>query len=129
MLTQTRYILNFLLLITVSYAGELYPFDNQTRQTEFYSMVKDIRCLVCQNESILDSNAKLALDIRLLIYNKMQHGESKSQILAFLHQRYGNFIDYNPTQPGFAFWALWVSPVLILALAYLLFRIVKKGRI
>jgi cytochrome c-type biogenesis protein CcmH len=76
----------------------------------------DLRCLVCQNQSIDDSDASLAKDLRILVREHLTAGESDSQIRAFLVARYGNFI---LLKPPFA-WdtaLLWLSPFALLALA------------
>jgi cytochrome c-type biogenesis protein CcmH len=75
----------------------------------------ELRCLVCQNESIDDSEAELARDIRLLIRQRIADGESNDQVRAYLVSRYGDFILLKPPfKPDTAL--LWLSPVLVLGL-------------
>ena len=75
----------------------------------------DLRCLVCQNESIDESHADLARDLRLLIRERIVQGQSNAEIRDFLVSRYGDFILLNPPFKPTT-WLLWLSPVMILLL-------------
>jgi cytochrome c-type biogenesis protein CcmH len=75
----------------------------------------ELRCLVCQNESIDESHADLARDLRLLIRERIVQGQSNAEIRAFLVSRYGDFILLNPPFKPTT-WLLWLSPVMILLL-------------
>jgi cytochrome c-type biogenesis protein CcmH len=78
------------------------------------ALFQQLRCVVCQNESIDDSEADLASDLRRIVRQKIAEGSSDDQVRAFLVQRYGEFILLKPTlSPGNA--ALWLAPVLLLA--------------
>lgn len=79
------------------------------------ALSSELRCLVCQNESIDESNADLARDLRLLIRERIVQGQSNAQIRDFLVSRYGDFILLNPPFKPTT-WLLWLSPVLILLL-------------
>ena len=57
---------------------------------------KSLRCLVCQNEDIENSNADIAKDLRLLVRKKLSEGESKTEIISFVHSRYGDFVLFSP---------------------------------
>ena len=83
---------------------------------------KNLRCLVCQNEDIENSNADIAKDLRLLVRKKLLEGESKKEIIDFVHSRYGDFILFSPPL-RFDTLALWILPlVFFLFLLYLFFR-------
>jgi cytochrome c-type biogenesis protein CcmH len=75
----------------------------------------ELRCLVCQNQSIDDSDAPLARDIRILIRSRIQEGESNDAVRAYLVSRYGDFILLKPPFK-LETWLLWLSPVITLAL-------------
>ena len=75
----------------------------------------ELRCLVCQNESIDESHADLARDLRLLIRERIVQGQSNAEIRDFLVSRYGDFILLNPPFKPTT-WLLWLSPVMILLL-------------
>lgn len=81
-------------------------------------VAEELRCLVCQNETIAASQADLAVDLRQQIRTKLRQGESQAQILDFMVQRYGEFVRYRPAfNPRTAL--LWIGPFALLALAAL----------
>jgi len=89
---------------------------------------KELRCLVCQNETLADSRADLAVDLRGQIREQMQAGKSDKEIIAYLTQRYGKFILYNPPIDPTTY-LLWFGPfVLLLAGLAVLFRYLKRRR-
>ena len=89
---------------------------------------KELRCLVCQNETLADSRADLAEDLRGQIREQMKAGKSDREIVAYLTARYGKFILYNPPVDPTTY-LLWFGPfVLLLAGLLLLFRYVKQRR-
>jgi cytochrome c-type biogenesis protein CcmH len=77
----------------------------------FHALTQELRCVVCQNESLADSTAPLALDLKQEIRTRMVAGESDEQIRAFLVQRYGDFVNYRPPLKV-ATYLLWLGPVL-----------------
>ena len=89
---------------------------------------KELRCLVCQNETLADSRADLAEDLRGQIREQMKAGKSDKEIVAYLTQRYGKFILYNPPIDPTTY-LLWFGPfVLLLAGLFMLFRYVRQRR-
>jgi len=86
-----------------------------TLEARARSLSSELRCLVCQNESIDDSEAPLARDIRILIRERIGKGESNDAVRAYLVSRYGDFILLRPPFKRET-WLLWLSPVLILGL-------------
>ena len=88
----------------------------------------ELRCLQCQNQTLADSPAGLAADLRREIREQMKAGKSDQEIIAFLTERYGDFILYRP-RVTFATYLLWFGPfVLLLAGLYVLFRYIKQRR-
>jgi cytochrome c-type biogenesis protein CcmH len=86
---------------------------------------RELRCLVCQNESIEDSNADLARDLRLLVRERITAGDSDAQVIGFLRERYGDFVLLRPPfNAGTA--ALWFSPALVLAGGILTIWLVRR---
>ena len=86
---------------------------------------RELRCLVCQNESIEDSNADLARDLRLLVRERIRAGDSDAEVVAFLRARYGDFVLLRPPfTAGTA--ALWLSPALVLAAGILTIWLVRR---
>jgi cytochrome c-type biogenesis protein CcmH len=89
---------------------------------------RELRCLVCQNESIEDSNADLARDLRLLVRERIRAGDTNDQVIGFLRARYGDFVLLRPPLTA-ATAALWFSPVLVLAGGVLtIWLIRRRGR-
>ncbi len=77
---------------------------------------QELRCLVCQNQSIDDSNADLARDLRLLVRERLEAGDSDAQVLAYLRARYGDFVLLDPPIER-ATYLLWFGPPVVLALS------------
>ena len=94
-------------------AIEPLPFANHAQEVRFQHLTRELRCLVCQNENLADSNAELARDLRLEVFKLMQQGKTDDQIKQYLVARYSDYILYNPPlKPGTAL--LWFGPLLIL---------------
>ena len=92
------------------------------------NLSRELRCLVCQNETLADSRADLAEDLRNQIREQMKAGKSDKEIVAYLTQRYGKFILYNPPIDPTTY-LLWFGPfVLLLAGLFVLFRYLKQRR-
>lgn len=111
-LTHSICILNLIVLSGLCCANTLYPFENKHKEQHFYNYIGHIRCLVCQNESIKDSNAPLATQLREHIYEQMSAGKSDEDIDIFLKNRYGEFINYAPENNALTF-LLWIIPGLM----------------
>ena len=75
--------------------------------------METLRCLVCQGQSIADSDAEMAGDMRALVRQRIPAGETPEQIRAWLISRYGNWVSYDPPLEP-ATWPLWAAPVLLL---------------
>ncbi len=94
-------------------AIEPLPFKDHAQEVRFQKLTKQLRCLVCQNEDLADSNASLARDLRLEVFQLMQQGKTDAQIKQYLVARYSDFVLYDPPlQPGT--WLLWFGPLAIL---------------
>lgn len=78
------------------------------------ALSEQLRCLVCQNQTIADSNADLAVDLRRQVRDKLGQGMSDEQVVAYLVARYGDFVLYRPPVRG-STWLLWFGPLLLLA--------------
>ena len=84
-------------------------------------LMEELRCLVCQGQSIADSDAELAGDMRDLVRRRIAAGDRPADIRAWLVERYGSWISYRPTDEPAA-WPLWAAPLLLLAIGALLVR-------
>jgi len=85
------------------------------------TLMETIRCLTCQSQSIADSNASMAGDLRSQIRERIMAGEQPEHIRAWLIERYGDWVSYEPTANPI-FWPLWAAPLLLLTLGMLLLR-------
>jgi cytochrome c-type biogenesis protein CcmH len=101
-------------------------FDDPEKQARYEQLIEEVRCLKCQNQSIKDSNAFLAGDLRREIRRMIDEGMSDKEIATFLVDRYGEFALYRPRMTGKTLF-LWIAPFAFLLLgAYALFRVVRK---
>ena len=82
-----------------------------------YELYKELRCLVCQNQSLLESNAPLALDLKKVVMDKIELGQSKGEIKKFLVDRYGEFILLKPKY-SIQNILLWLGPILFLFIGF-----------
>lgn len=110
-------------------AEDVYRFNSAIDQKRFATLTSQLRCLVCQNQTLAESNAPLAADLRQQVYVHLQRGQSDKEIADYLVARYGNFILYRPPFNP-ATWVLWLGPLLFLltGVLYLLFYIRKRRR-
>src|SRR5215211_5086790 len=107
---------------------EEVPSDDPVIEQRLAHLSKELRCLQCQNQTLADSPAGLAADLRREIRVQMKAGKSDQEIVAFLTQRYGDFILYRP-RGTFTTYLLWFGPfVLLLAGLYVLLHYLKQQR-
>lgn len=95
-------------------AMEVRQFDDPVKQQHYENLIKDLRCLVCQNQSLADSDAELAKDLRDEVYGIIQGGKSDEEAAQFLVDRYGDFVLYRPPFKSVTL-LLWLGPFLLLA--------------
>ncbi|CAO3376940.1 cytochrome c-type biogenesis protein [Azospirillum argentinense] len=88
---------------------------------------KDLRCLVCQNQSIDDSNAPLARDLRVLVRERLTAGDSNQQVLSFVTDRYGDYVLLRPPFKATTLF-LWIGPFVILAIGGVVTALYLRGR-
>ena len=102
------------------------PFDDPVLNERYQALIRESRCPKCQNETIADSNAPIAADLRRQVHQRVAAGQSEEQIVQFLYSRYGDFVLYRP-QVKPSTWALWGGPFLFLAIGGLVFwRILSR---
>lgn len=91
---------------------ETFEFESEAQEKTFRKLSDELRCLVCQNQSIADSNAGLAKDLRAEIHSMLQAGKSEDEIKEFMVDRYGDYVLYEPPLEPMT-WLLWFGPMLI----------------
>ncbi|WP_425491777.1 cytochrome c-type biogenesis protein [Luteimonas saliphila] len=104
-------------------------FRDVAEERRFHGLVAELRCVMCQNQSLADSNAQIAHDLRREVFDLMREGRSDDEIREFLVARYGEFVLYRPRFGGHT-WALWLAPGLLLLVGgVVIVRIVRaRGR-
>lgn len=89
-------------------------FDDPAEQARYERLIRDLRCVICRSESIADSNAQVAADLRREVELLMREGRSDAEIQAFMTERYGDFVLLRPPVTPRT-WLLWAAPALFLA--------------
>jgi cytochrome c-type biogenesis protein CcmH len=107
-------------ILSGAHANSAYPLDTPKKEAQFNHLLKDLRCLVCQNQDLADSNADLAKDLRLQVYELVKSGKSDTEIYDYLTSRYGDFILFKPPVKVVTLF-LWFGPLLFLVLGIFIF--------
>ena len=125
------YLLGLLALfssVTAAYTLEQFQFDDPKQTLQFQKLIEELRCLVCQNESLASSQADLAQDLRAEVYEMMQSGKSREEIVDFLVARYGDFVLYDPPLKP-ATYPLWFGPLILGILGLLIWvRVIRNKK-
>jgi len=98
--------------LAAAYTLEEFTFEDPAQAEEFRGLIEELRCLVCQNESLAGSQADLAQDLREEVYRMMRGGQSRDEIVEFLVTRYGDFVLYDPPLKPSTY-PLWFGPLLL----------------
>jgi len=115
----------FLFIIHVFVLTSSYASENQTKLLEVY---KNLRCLVCQGQSIADSNSDFAATIKLVVQDQFNKGKTEDEIYKFLSSKYGEWIVYQPTFNKNNF-LLWILPYCVLIFgAVIIFLLIRKAK-
>lgn len=120
-------ILSLLCLPIAAHAIDAKAFSNPEQQEAYETLISELRCLVCQNQTIADSNAELAADLRRQVLEMLQQGKSRDEIVQFMTDRYGDFVLYKPPFKAKTS-LLWLGPIafLLLGLAAVFFVIRQR---
>ncbi len=111
-----------------AFAGEAQPMaDDPALEARVMAVSAELRCLVCQNQTIADSHAALAVDLRQQVREMLRRGESEDAVVAYMTARYGDFVRYRPPLRP-ATWLLWFGPALLLALGLATLALVLRRR-
>ena len=109
-----RFLSRLLLVLPLAASAvEVREFDTPEKQARYEHLLNELRCLVCQNQSLADSDADLAKDLRDEVYDIIQAGKSEDEAIKFLTDRYGDFVLYRPPLRTTTV-LLWAGPILIL---------------
>ena len=126
-------ILLVALVILAPFAGaaifEPREFDSPEQEASYKELTNELRCLVCQNQNIADSEAELAGDLRREVYTMLRDGKNRDQVVEFMVNRYGDFVLYRPPLRASTI-ALWSGPFILGlgGLAFLIYQIRRRTR-
>lgn len=126
---MNKFCTGLLLWLTVSsvYGMDVYQLADPEQQKTYETLTAELRCLVCQNQNIADSHAELAGDLRRQVYEMLQQGKSKDDIVQFMTDRYGDFVLYNPplkAKTGL----LWLGPLALLLAGLTMIALVLRRK-
>ncbi|MBN3064690.1 heme lyase NrfEFG subunit NrfF [Pectobacterium aquaticum] len=126
---MTKYLALLFMSLAFSVPAQVvdtWAFSSQAQRQEAMAIAGELRCPQCQNQSLLESNSPVAVSMRHEVFSMVEQGKSKSDIMAFMNQRYGDFVQYNPPmkmQTGI----LWLTPLLLLlAIAVIAWRVIRR---
>ena len=88
-------------------------------EERYHKLTNELRCLVCQNQTVADSNAGLAVDLRNQVADQISAGKTDDEILSYMEERYGEFVLYNP-QMSMENLGLWIGPFVVVVIAILI---------
>ncbi len=119
------FLVALLISLTATAIDTGVAFEDPEMQARYENLISEVRCLVCQNQTIKDSNVFLAADLRREIRRMMTEGMTDAEIADFLVARYGDFVLYNPRKSGRTL-ILWITPALLLGVGgFVIVRVVR----
>lgn len=129
MLTRALFLIFLALALPQAYAGEAEPTaDDVALEKRVMAVSEELRCLVCQNQTIADSHAELAVDLKNQVREKLRQGMSEREIVDYMVTRYGDFVLYRPLVKSSTL-LLWFGPfILLLVAAYMLVAKLRQRR-
>lgn len=129
MLRNILHIIVYVAMLSVTFSSRAadtpFDFNDPAQEQRYKDMIKEIRCLVCQNQSLEDSHADLAQDLRNEIYNMILDGRDDDEIIGFLVARYGDFVLFRPPINTKTL-LLWFGPFILLIAAILIILQLKR---
>jgi len=106
--------------------AENYAFTDPSDRKTFLKLTSELRCPLCQNQNIADSDAQIAHDMRRKVYQLVQEGNDEAQVIDWMKQRYGDFVHYQPPINAVTMW-LWLAPVLFAFV--MIFVLVRRRKV
>ncbi|WP_225084951.1 MULTISPECIES: heme lyase NrfEFG subunit NrfF [Pectobacterium] len=126
---MTKHIVFLLMLLAFSVQAQVvdtWVFASQAQRQDAMAIAGELRCPQCQNQSLLESNSPVAVSMRHEVFSMVAQGKDKSDIIAFMNQRYGDFVQYNPPMKMQTS-ILWLTPLLLLlAIAVIAWRVIRQ---
>ena len=113
---KTWLFLTALLFSSVAFSAiDALNFTSPQQESDYHQLTQSLRCPQCQNNNIADSNATIAVDMRGKVFELLQEGKSKNDVVDYMVARYGNFVTYDPPMTASTF-VLWIAPLLLVLL-------------
>ncbi|AEC17758.1 formate-dependent nitrite reductase complex subunit NrfF [Gallibacterium anatis UMN179] len=113
-------LLSFGYVVAANAAIEALHFSSTEQEQTYHQLTQELRCPQCQNNNIADSNALVATDMRGKVFELLQQGKSKQEIIDYMVARYGNFVTYDPPLTA-ATLVLWLVPLFLLVVGVIIF--------
>ncbi|KOC89481.1 cytochrome c-type biogenesis protein [Winslowiella iniecta] len=120
-------LVGMLLSFSAFAAIDTWQFDSVEQEQQYRELTESLRCPKCQNNSIADSNAMIAADMRLKVYQLMKQGQNQQQITDYMVARYGNFVTYQPPLT-LSTLILWAGPALFVVMGALVIILRSRKR-
>ena len=113
---KTWLFLTALLFSSVAFSSiDALNFSSPQQESDYHQLTESLRCPQCQNNNIADSNATIAVDMRGKVFELLQEGKSKNDVVDYMVARYGNFVTYDPPMTASTL-VLWIAPLLLVLL-------------
>ena len=118
---KTWLFLTALLFSSVAFSAiDALNFSSPQQESDYHQLTQSLRCPQCQNNNIADSNATIAVDMRGKVFELLQEGKSKNDVVDYMVARYGNFVTYDPPMTASTL-VLWIAPLLLVLLGVVFF--------
>ena len=113
---KTWLFLTAILFSSVAFSAiDALNFTSPQQESDYHQLTQSLRCPQCQNNNIADSNATIAVDMRGKVFELLQEGKSKNDVVDYMVARYGNFVTYDPPMTASTL-VLWIAPLLLVLL-------------
>ena len=112
--------------VSASAAIDALNFSSPQQEDDYHALTQELRCPQCQNNNIADSNAVIAVDMRGKVFELLQEGKNRNEVVDYMIQRYGNFVTYDPPMT-MATMVLWIAPILLVFVG-ILFIFKRKSK-
>ena len=128
---MNRFFIMMALLMSLAFihnvqAIEVYPFETPAQEALYQDVTKELRCLVCQNQNLADSDAGLATDLKDKVAAFVIEGKNKDEITQYMIDRYGDFVSYEPPLNASTLF-LWLSPLVLLLIGGVILVVKIRG--
>ena len=112
-----------LLCIGQPLAEEKYQFSSEQQRLDFMQLSQELRCPKCQNQNIADSNALISTDMKRKVYQLLQQGKTRGEVISYMKSRYGDFVHYQPPLTPLTLW-LYLGPLtfILVMVVYLFYK-------